>query len=310
MRLLARLLVPLVLLGLAAAWFATGWFEVAPDEEAVVLRLGRHVRTVGAGLHWHARFLERVETRAVTATLQEEFGYRTLDPGPPPRYEDRPDEKRMLSGDANLVNVEFVVQYRIADLSHHLFRVAEPAAVIRDVGESAMREVVGQRPIDDVLEATKGPIESEARERMQQLLDAYEAGVEVLAVRLQDVIPPDEVREAFADVAGAAQDRERAILDAQGYAEQVLPVARGEASEKTAQARGYKESRVLTAQGEADRFTALLAEYERAPAVTRERLWLETVESILPGMEKVILEEGGAVRVLPYLPLGRAEKRP
>jgi membrane protease subunit HflK len=310
MRLLARLLVPLLLLGAGAAWFASGWFEVAPDEEAVVLRLGRHVRTAGPGLHWHARLLERVETRAVTATLQEEFGYRTLDPGPPPRYEDKPDEKLMLSGDANLVNVEFVVQYRIADLGDYLFRVAEPAAVIRDVGESAMREVVGQRPIDDVLEATKGPIEAEARERMQQSLDAYGAGVEVLAVRLQDVIPPDEVREAFADVAGATQDRERAILDAQGYADQLLPVARGEASEQTAQARGYKETRVRTAQGEAARFTALLVEYERAPAVTRERLWLETVEAILPGMEKVILEEGGAAQVLPYLPLGRPERKP
>jgi membrane protease subunit HflK len=308
MRLLTRLLVPLALLAVAAAWFATGWFEVAPDEETVVLRLGRHVRTVGPGLHWHARFLEKTETRTVTSTLREEFGYRTIDPGPPPSFEDRPDEKRMLSGDANLVNVEFVVQYRIADLASHLFRVADPVSVMRDVAQSAMREVVAQRPIDDVLEATKGPIESEARERIQQTLDGYGAGIQVLAVRLQDVVPPEEVREAFADVAGAAQDRERMILDAQGYADQVLPVARGEASEKTAQARGYKESVVLEAQGEADRFSAILAEYERAPAVTRERLWLETVEAILPGMQKVIVEEGGAERVLPYLPLGRAEK--
>jgi len=310
MRFLARLLAPLALLGALVVWFASGWFEVAPDEQAVVLRLGRLARSVGPGLHWHARFLERYEARAVTATLQEEFGYRTLDPGPPPKYEDRPDEKRMLSGDANLVNVEFVVQYRIADLASYLFRVADPPAVIRDVGESAMREVVAQRPIDDVLEATKGPIESEARERMQQTLDGYGAGVEVLAVRLQDVVPPDEVREAFADVAGAGQDRERMILEARGYADQVLPAARGQASEKTAQARGDKEGRVLIARGEAERFSALLAEYQLAPAITRERLWLETVEAILPGMEKVIVEEGGTDRVLPYLPLGRPERKP
>jgi membrane protease subunit HflK len=310
MRFLARLLVPLALLGALAAWFASGWFEVAPDEEAVVLRLGRLSRTVGPGLHWHARFVERVEARAVTATLQEEFGYRTVDPGPPPKYQDQPDEKRMLSGDANLVNVEFVVQYRISNLADHLFRVADPTTVLRDVAQSAMREVVGQRPIDDVLEATKGPIEAEARDRMQATLDDYGAGVQVLSVRLQDVVPPEEVREAFADVAGASQDRERMILDAQGYADQVLPVARGEASERTAQARAHRESAVLEAQGAAERFSALLVEYEKAPAITRERLWLETVEAILPGMEKVIVEEGGADRVLPYLPLGRAQRAP
>lgn len=309
MRLLARLLLPLALAVAALGYAAAGWYEVAPDEGGVVLRLGRLARSVGPGLHWHARGLERVEIRPVTATLQEEFGYRTLEAGPPPRYEHRPDEKQMLSGDANLVGVEFVVQYRISDLAGYLFRVADPQAVLRDVALASMREVVGQRPIDDVLEQTKGPIEAEARERIQASLDAVGIGIEAVGVRLQDVDPPDEVKDAFADVAGAAQDRERAVLDAQGYAESVVPKARGEASEKTNEARSYRERRVLAAQGEADRFRALLTEYQKAPAITRERLYLETLEAILPGMEKVIIEGGQSDRVLPYLPLGRAGER-
>ncbi len=310
MRLLARLLLPFAVAVAALGYAATGWFQVAPDEGGVVLRLGRLERSLGPGLHWHARGLERVEIRPITATLQEEFGYRTLEAGPPPRYEDRPHEKQMLSGDANLVGVEFVVQYRIADLAGYLFRVADPPALLRDVALASMREVVGQRPIDDVLEQTKGPIEAEARERVQSALDAVGMGVDVLGVRLQDVDPPDEVKDAFADVAGAAQDRERAVLEAQGYAESVVPKARGEASEKTNQARAYRESRVLGAEGEADRFRALLAEYQKAPAITRERLYLETLEVILPGMEKVIIEGGQSDRVLPYLPIGRGAGRP
>jgi membrane protease subunit HflK len=310
MRLLGRLLLPFALALAALGYASIGWFQVAPDEGGVVLRLGRLSRSVGPGLHWHASGLERVETRAVTATLQEEFGYRTLDAGPPPRYEHRPDEKVMLSGDANLVGVEFVLQYRIADLAGYLFRVADPPAVLRDVALASMREVVGQRPIDDVLEQTKGPIEAEARVRIQAALDAVGIGIEVVGVRLQDVDPPEDVKDAFADVAGAAQDRERAVLDAQGYAESVVPRARGEASEKTNEARSYRERRVLAAQGEADRFRALLAEYQKAPAVTRERLYLETLEAILPGMEKVIIEGSQSDRVLPYLPLGRRGERP
>ncbi len=310
MKLLARLLVPFAVAVAALGYAAVGWFQVAPDEGAVVLRLGRLARTLGPGLHWHAAGLERVEVRPLTATLQQEFGYRTLEGGATPRYEDRPDEKHMLSGDANLVNVEFVVQYRIGELAAYLFHVADPSAVLRDVALASMREVVGQRPIDDVLEQTKGPIEAEARERIQAALDAAGAGIEVQGVRLQDVDPPDEVKDAFADVAGAAQDRERALLEAQGYAESVVPKARGEASERTNEARAYRERRVLAAQGEADRFRALLAEYQKAPAITRERLYLETLEAILPGMEKVILEGAQSERVLPYLPLGRAGERP
>lgn len=306
MKLARRFLVFLVVIGLAAAYAVVGLFDVAPDEQAVVLRMGSYARTLGPGqFHWHALLLERVEKRRVTTTIREEFGYRTISSGPPPEYEDRPDEKRMLTGDLNLVDVEFVLQYRIDDLRSYLFKVESVPATIRDAAQAVVRESVATRPIDDVLTEAKGPIQLEAKERIQDLLDAYGAGVRILTVRLQEVEPPEPVKDAFADVTSAEQDRERLILEARGYADAVLPRARGEAQEMLNQASAHKQRRVLTARGEADRFTALLTEYKKAPNVTRERLYLETLERILPTMEKVIIEEDRGDRVLPYLPLGK-----
>lgn len=306
MKVFRRLLIALLFLGILGGVYAwAGLFQVAPDEQAVVLRLGKYKRTVEPGLRWHARGLERIYKQRVTITQELEFGYRTKSLGPPPEYEDHPEEKRMLTGDANLVDVEFVVQYRIIDLFDYLFRVQDVPKVIRDVSQAAMREVVAKSPIDDVLTAVKGPIQDEAGVRIQQLLDGYRAGVRIQSVQLQDVEPPDPVQAAFADVASAEQDRERLILEAQGYADQVLPRARGEGQELLSQARAYRETRVLLSRGEAKRFEALLTEYKRAPEVTWERLYLETLESILPRMEKVIIEEGHAEKVLPYLPIGR-----
>jgi membrane protease subunit HflK len=302
MKLLLAILAVLVAFSVYAAF---GFYEVAPDEQAVVLRLGRYARTAGPGLQWHAALIEEVERRRVTVTLEEEFGYRTIDPGPPAVYEEQPDEKRMLSGDTNVVNVEFVLQYRISDLARYLFDVEDVPQVVRDVAEAVMREVVAQRPIDDVLTEVKGPIEDEAEQLIQQVLDSYGAGVSIQNVRLQDVEPPDEVKAAFADVVGAEQDRERLILEAQGYADEVVPKARGAAEATLNQAQAYQEAKVLRARGEAERFKALLTEYRKAPQVTRERLYLETLEEILPLMDKVIIEQDQGERVLPYLPLGR-----
>jgi membrane protease subunit HflK len=308
LKLASRLALVLVLvLVLAGAYVSMGFVQIEPDEQGVVLLLGRFVRTLEPGPRWHARWLERVEKRRVTVTLEQEFGYRTVAPGPPPEYEDRPEEKRMLTGDANLADVEFVIQYRISDLAKYLFKVKDVPKVIRDVSQAAMREVVAKSPIDDVLTAVKGPIQDEARERIQEVLDSYVTGVLIQTVQLQDVEPPDPVKDAFADVASAEQDRERLILEAQGYADQVVPRARGEVQELLNQAQAYRETRVLLSRGEAKRFKAMLSEYERAPEVTRERLYLETLEAILPRMEKVIIEEGHSEKVLPYLPLGRKE---
>ena len=212
----------------------------------------------------------------------------------------------MLTGDENLVDVDFVVQYRIGDLRDWLFgiRSEERDDVIRDASRAAVRAVIGRNPVDLVL-TQRGPIQDEIRAELQIRLDGYRAGVRVQSVQLQDVDPPAAVRDAFADVASAAQDREKAVLEAQGYADKVVPEARGRAEEIQNQARAYRERRILEAQGQISRFSALLTEYRRAPAVTRERLYLETMEQILPGMDKVIMEDDSAGRVVPYLPLER-----
>jgi membrane protease subunit HflK len=304
---LVRGLPILVLLVALGVWAATGFYDVAPDEQAVVLRLGRYARTVEPGRFlWHARGIESVFKQRVTTTLREEFGYRTKSLGPPPEVEEHPEEKAMLTGDENLVDVDFVVQYRIRDLADWLFgiRSEEREDVIRDAARATVRAVVARSPVDTVL-TQRGPIQDEIRMQLQALLDRYRAGVHVQSVQLQDVDPPAAVREAFADVTSAAQDRESAVLEAQGYADKVVPQARGRAEEALNQARAYREQRILEAQGQVATFQALLAEYQRAPAVTRERLYLETMERILPGMDKVIMEEGASEKVVPYLPLER-----
>lgn len=297
------------LLVLGAAYLALGYVQVEPDEQVAVLRLGRYARTLGPGPAWHALWIDKLERHRITVT-REEFGFRTISAEPPQEYRDAPEERRMLTGDEKLVDVQFVLQYQIRDLAAYLFNVTEVPAVVRDVAQAAIRDVVAQRPIDGILTVDKGLIEIQTRDRIQALLDAYGAGVEIQSVQLQEVEPPEEVKEAFRDVVGAEQDRERLILEAHGYADQVVPRARGEAQELINQAQGYKESLVLEAQGAADRFSALLVEYRKAPEVTRERLYLETLEEILPRMEKVIVEEGQSDRVLPYLPVGRKGREP
>jgi membrane protease subunit HflK len=308
LKVLRRLLLVLVLLGAVGVYVAAGFFEVAPDEQAVILRLGRYDRTEGPGLRWRLLLLDKLEKRRVTITQTEEFGFRTTSPGPPPQYEEFPEERRMLTGDENVVSVEFVLQYRIIDLPKYLFSVQEVPQIIRDVAESAAREVVAKRPIDTILTEARGPIEDEAKLLIQTLLDTYDAGIEVQNVQLQDVEPPGEVKDAFADVVTAQQDRERMILEAQGYADQVVPQARGKAKELVNQATGYRDSQILEARGRADRFLALFAEYRKAPEVTRERLYLETLDQVLPKLEKVIIEEGQADKVLPYFALPRRGK--
>ncbi len=309
MKLAGRILVVLVVLGLVFLYAAIGTFQVGSDEEAVILRLGRYHSTVGAGLQWHALGLDRVIQQPVTQTIEEEFGYRTIDPGPPAKYEPKPEEKRMLTGDENLLNAEFAVQYRIGNLRDYVFNLADVRAVLRDVALASMREAIAKRPIDDALTQGKGPIEFEVRARIQEIMDEYGAGVQLQNVQLLIVEPPAAVKEAFAEVTNAEQDRERLIHEAEGYAGEVLPRARGEAKALTQGAEAYRQERTLRAEGETSRFTALLQEYKKAPEVTRKRLYLETFEEILPSMDKIIVEEGQSDKILPYLPVGRRVER-
>jgi membrane protease subunit HflK len=310
---LLRLLAALALGALALAaylWFL-GRYEVGVEEQAVVLRLGRYQRTVGPGRY---RFflppLERYEKRAVTNTIDAEVGFRSIPGSDPPRYEDRPDEARMLTRDENLVLVSFAVRYRIADLRAFLFELRDPERAIRAAASAAMRGAIARHPIDEALGAGRARIEEATLEQLRVWLQAYGAGVELMNVQLQDVEPPEEVRPAFAEVTSAEQERERLVLEARGHAEKVLPEARGRGEEVRNQARAYREERIQRARGESTRFVALYDEYRKAPEVTRERLYLETLEEVLPRLDKVVTEPGSAERVLPYLPLTPRRTQP
>jgi membrane protease subunit HflK len=276
---------------------------VAPHEQAVVWRLGRYHRTVDPGRYqFHLPWLETYEKRSVTSLIDEEFGFRSPGPGQP-EGEDHPEERVMITSDGNLVEVAFVVRYRIGDLRDYLLNLRNPELAIRDAAAAAIRSVVARFDIDSVLRGGRERIEGDTLLQLRQILDSYGAGVQVVAVQLQDVEPPEAVKDAFAEVTSAEQEGQRLIVEAQGYAEKVVPEARGRAQELLAQANAYREARILRARGEAGRFEAVLAEYQRAPEVTRQRLYLETLEEVLPRMDKVLLEQGQAERVLPYLPV-------
>ncbi|MFI5314915.1 MAG: FtsH protease activity modulator HflK [Myxococcota bacterium] len=304
----ARFLPLLILAAGLGLWALRGFYDVAPDEQAIVLRLGRYDRTVDPGrVHWYAPGIEMLLKQRVTTTLREEFGYRSKG-ATGAEVEEHPEEKRMLTSDENLVDVDFVVQYRISDVRDYVlnFRPEEREQVIREASRSVVRAVVAQNPVDQVLTA-RGLIHDTAREQLQATLESYRVGVRVENIQLQDVAAPEPVREAFADVASAQQDRERAVLEAQGYADKVVPEARGRSEEKVNLAHAYHEKRILEAQGESAGFRAVLGEYKKSPEVTRQRLYLETLEAILPKMDKVILEKGTTDQLVPYLPLGRRE---
>ena len=296
----------LLLLGGLAAWVAlTGYYQLNAGEAAVVLRLGRYERTEDREGP-HLMLPVPIETRDVVhvgVSQRRDFG--DADGADATRLA----ETAMQTGDNNIVLVEFVVQYRVGNPFDRLYRVADSERLLAEASQAAMREVVGRYTIDGVIGERKGAVASEAAELLQELLDRYQAGIAVEAVELQEVQPPGPVREAFDDVLAASQDRTRAVNEAEGYANEVIPRARGESSERIAAAHGYRDAKIADATGEASRFLALAVEYQKAPAVTRRRLYLETMEVVLPDAQKVILEPGTALPYLP-LPMGAAKGEP
>ncbi len=290
-------------------WLATGIYFVAPDEAGVVVRFGKAIYTSPPGPHWHLPWpMERVYKPKVTQIQKVEVGFRTISVGPPARYRDVPTEGLMLTGDENIVNLEFIIQFKIKDPIHYLFRVRNPVETLKDAAESAMRETVGKKEIDDALTTGKGLIQNESQELLQQILDQYEAGIQVVTVKLQDVDPPEAVNDAFKDVINAQQDKERLINEAKGYRNDIIPKARGAAAQKLNEAEAYKQALVKRASGEAQRFKEVLKEYRQAKFVTRKRLYLETMEKILPNTQKIIVDESVRKNVLPYLPLNELGK--
>ncbi len=287
-------------------WLATGLYVVAADEEAVVLRFGQHTDTKGPGLNWHLPYpIETVERLPVTRVQRLAIGFRDFGEG---RIRKVPQESLMLTRDENIVDISFIVQYRIKSVEQYLFNIDNPEKTVRDAAESAIREIIGRTMIDDVLTTRKAEVEVETQELIQSILDSYKAGISVSTVKLQDVQPPERVIKEFKDVASAREDKERAKNEAQAYANNIIPNARGEAKKMILDAEGYEKEVVERATGEADRFSRLLKAYRQAPEVTRKRLYLDTMQEVMTKADKVIVNGAVADRLLPYLPLDRAGK--
>lgn len=282
-------------------------FIVAPDEEGVVKRFGVPVRAADPGPHVKIPFVETVLQPKVEKLHRVEVGFRTTQQG---RQQMVPQEALMLTGDMNILGIEFIVQYKIKEARDFLFNVADIHETIGKAAEASMREVVGKSKIDEALTTGKAVIQADAMTLLQTILDQYHAGVQIAAVQLQDVNPPEAVAAAFKDVTNAKEDREKLINQAQGYRNDILPRAKGEAAELVNRAKGFAQARLNRAQGEANRFLATLKEYNQAKDVISKRIYIETMEEILPHMEKVIIDGKGGERVLPYLPLDRLSNLP
>lgn len=300
--------VSILLVVIVVGWLFTGIFIVDPQEQAAILRFGKLSRTVGPGPNYHLPFpIEKVYKERVTEVKRLEIGFRTINPGPPPQYRPVPKESLMLTGDESIVNVEFSVQYVISNLEDYLFNAAEVHNTVRMAAESAMREVVGKNNIDTVLTEGKAAIELASKDLLSSILDSYQVGLSIVNVKLQDVQPPENVKEAFKSVASAREERERLVNEAEGYRNDLLPRAKGEAAQMLNKARGYAVARVNIARGEADRFNALLSEYNKAKSVTRDRIRIEAMEEVLPGMNKIIIDGSLGNNIIPLLPLNKLE---
>jgi len=281
-------------------------FIVAPDEEGIVKRFGVPVRTVGPGPHGKIPFVETVLQPKVQKLHRIEVGFRTDRQG---RQQMLAQEALMLTGDMNILAIEFIVQYKIKTSADYLFNVAEINETISKAAEASMREVVGKSKIDEALTTGKAQIQQDTMVLLQSLLDQYHGGVQVAAVQLQDVDPPEAVAAAFKDVTNAKEDREKLINQSQSYRNDILPKAKGEAAQVVNQALGNAQARLNRAQGEANRFVVTLKEYNQAKDIISKRIYIETMEEILPNIEKIIIDGKTGDRVLPYLPLERLKPR-
>jgi len=290
--------------GVLILWLMTGFYIVQPDEMGVVKRFGAISSVAPPGPHYHLPYpIETVLRPKVTKVHRTEIGFRTVDIGPPAQYRSIPEEALMLTGDENIASVEFIVQYRIKNAMEYLFAIAWVDPTIKASAEAAMREIIGKNKIDEVLTTGKAMIQEGTLVLLQKILDDYKAGVQIVAVQLQDVRPPEPVSEAFKDVASAREDKEKLINQAQSYQNDIMPKAQGEAAQNVNRAQGYAQARIKRAEGEANRFLKSLVEYRKGPDVIRKRIYIETVEEVFTGMEKFIIDGKAGERLMPYLSL-------
>lgn len=292
-------------------WLASGLYRVEPNEQAVVLQFGKWTESTTPGLHWHLPYpIETVEVRGVTDEKQISIGSRVQESRRSGRQSfARLDESLMLTKDENIVDVRFNVVWRIKDLGNYLFRLQDPDGTIKSVAESAMREQIGQNRITPIITTARGMIEQAVKEQIQITLDDYEAGVDVLRVQIIESEAPAEVKDAFLDVQRAEADQQRFQNEADAYKNKVVREAEGNAERMVQQAEAYRAQTVARAQGEAARFMSVYNEYVQAKDVTKKRIYLETMEQILAGMDKIVLDSKAGSGVVPYLPLDQLNKK-
>jgi membrane protease subunit HflK len=285
---------------LAGAWAVAGFYIVDPAEEAVVLRFGEYHVTNGQGLHWAPYFIDRVEKINVEQLRNQEIGFRSSGGS----QSSVAHESLMLTEDENIIDIKFSIQYRVSDARDYLFNVLDPDLTLRQATESAVREVVGRSAMDFVITAGRDVVASETETLIQEILDRYKVGINVTSVNMQDAQPPAQVQDAFFDAVKAREDQERIINQADAYKADIVPKARGEANAMFERAEAYRQRVIAHAEGETDRFLKVLTEYQKAPAITRERLYLETVEQVMANSSKVLVDLQGGNNIM-FLPLDK-----
>jgi membrane protease subunit HflK len=295
-------------LGIVVVWLLSGIYFVGTREQGVVMRFGKFIARTGPGPNYHLPWpIETVAIPDVTSAHQIDIGFRSPETEGG-QLEDVLEESHMLTGDENIVDINFTVQWVIKDAAEYLFNVEEPETTIKAVAESAMREAVGENQIAPILTQDRASIENEVRELMQRTLDNYRAGVTVLRVNMQNVDTPMQVRDAYRDVQAARADQDRMRNEAEAYANKIIPEARGQAAQIVQEAEAYRQKVIAEASGEAKRFLSVYEEYRKAPDVTRKRMYLETMAHMFAQMNKVVVDESAGKNIIPYLPaqaLGR-----
>ena len=301
------LLFGIIILGI---WLASGFYRVLPDEQGVVLRFGKYVNQTQPGLHYHLPYpVETAVTPKVTKVNRIDVGYRSAsDTGRATSVSDVPEESLMLTGDENIVDIDYSVFWIIKDAGKFLFNIQSPEDTVKSVAETAMREVIAKNGIQSILTEGRAQIEIDTQNIMQEILDSYDSGISITQVQTQKADPPKEVIDAFRDVQAAKADKERAQNEAEAYANDVIPRARGEAAQILQQAEAYKQEVVALAEGEASRFLAIYNEYRKARTVTQERMYLETMEKVMADINKIIIDKKSGGGVVPYLPLPELKK--
>ena len=302
--------ISLILLIILGIWLMTGIYRVNPQQQGVVLRFGEFVRTTPPGLHYHLPTpIESVLTPDVTRDNRIEIGYRSFG-GAATSRRDVPDESKMITGDENNIDIDFIVFWKIADAGAYLFNIQDPPETVKVAAQSVMRDIIGQTKIQTALTGGREEIQLKAKNMLQDLLIEYQAGVEIRDVQLLSVDPPAEVIDAFNDVQRARQDRDTLINEAEAFRNDIVPRARGEAAQLISEAEAYESEVVNRAKGDADRFTSIYKSYKLDPEVTESRIYLETMEKVFSNVKKIIMDKSASSSgVVPYLPLDQLKQK-